>query len=124
MFQCSQYLFAIEFISAGPVVADFNGDMKLDVAGLDYSNNGPGGTARLFVFLGDGMGGVGNPVSTNFNGNQPVQLAGGDFNGDGKFDLVVLNRAGGNNNGGSILLFLGDGTAHFAAPSLFSWQCQ
>lgn len=103
-----------------PVVADFTGDMKLDVAGLDSSNNGPGGTQRLIVLPGDGAGGLGAPVSTNFNGNQPAGLAGGDFNNDGQFDLLTINITGGNNNGGSISIFSGDGMGHFAAPTLFS----
>jgi hypothetical protein len=40
-------------------------------------------------------------------------MAGGDLNGDGKTDLVTVNRGGGNNNEGSISIGLGDGAGHF-----------
>ena len=105
------------FLLEHPVVADFNGDTKLDVVGLDASNNGPGGTQRLVVLPGDGAGSLGAQISTNFSGNQPRGLAGGDFNGDGKHDLLTLNTTGAVD--GSISVFLGDGAGGFGAPTLF-----
>lgn len=101
-----------------PVVGDFDGDTKLDLAGLDSSNNGPGGMQRLTVLPGDGAGALGAPISTNFSGQSPHAMAGGDFNGDGKLDLLTLNTSGFSN--GSISVFLGDGAAHFGAQTLFA----
>ena len=96
----------------GPVIADFNGDTKLDVAGYDRSNTGPGGLPRLQVVLGDGLGGFGSTISTSFD-SSPGAISGGDLNGDGKTDLVTVNSGGGNNNEGSISIGLSDGAGHF-----------
>ncbi len=98
---------------AGPVIADFNGDTKLDVAGLDATHNGPGGLPRLHVVLGNGLGGFASTISTSFDSSEPSAVSGGDLNGDGKIDLVTMNRGGGNNNGGTISIGLSDGTGHF-----------
>jgi hypothetical protein len=97
----------------GPVIADFNGDTKLDIAALDATANGPGGLPRFHVALGDGLGSFGSIISTSFNGSQPAAVSGGDLNGDGKIDLVTVNRGGGNNNEGSISIGLSDGAGHF-----------
>jgi hypothetical protein len=96
-----------------PVIADFNGDMKLDIAGLDSTHNGPGGLPRFHVALGDGLGGFGSIVSTSFDASQAASLDGGDLNGDGKIDLVTMNLGGGINNGGSVSIGLSDGAGHF-----------
>ena len=97
----------------GPVIADFNGDTKLDVAVLDDTHNGPGGLPRLHVALGNGLGGFSSTASTSFDASQPAAVSGGDLNGDGKIDLVTVNRGGGNNNEGSISVGLSDGTGNF-----------
>ena len=96
----------------GPVIADFNGDTKLDVAGYDNSHTGPGGLPRLHVVLGDGLGGFGSTISTSFDAS-PAAISGGDLNGDGKTDLVTVNSGGGNNNEGTISIGLSDGAGHF-----------
>jgi len=97
----------------GPVIADFNGDTKLDVAVVDATHNGPGGLPRFHVTFGDGLGGFGSTVSTSFDAPDPFSLNGGDLNGDGKTDLVTVNRGGGNNLEGTISIALSDGTGHF-----------
>ena len=97
----------------GPVIADFNGDTKLDIAVVDATHNGPGGSPRFIVALGDGLGGFGSTVSTSFDATDPFSVASGDLNSDGKPDLVTVNRGGGNNNEGSISIGLGDGAGHF-----------
>lgn len=97
----------------GPVIADFNGDTKLDVAVLDDTHNGPGGLPRFHVALGDGLGGFSSTMSTSFDASQPAAVSGGDLNGDGKIDLVTVNRGGGNNNEGTISIGLSDGAGQF-----------
>ncbi|HEX6715838.1 MAG TPA: FG-GAP-like repeat-containing protein [Pyrinomonadaceae bacterium] len=94
----------------GPVIADFDGDTKLDVAVVDNSHTGPGGQPRLQVALGNGLGGFGSTISTSFDGDDPFAVGGGDLNGDGKIDLVTVNRGG---NPTTISIGLSDGTGHF-----------
>jgi hypothetical protein len=82
------------------VVADFNGDGKLDLAVTNESDN----TISVLLTKSDGSfaSRVDYPV-----GNTPLQLASADFNGDGKIDLAVVNSK---DNTISILLGVGDGT--------------
>ena len=104
----------------GPVIADFNGDTKLDVAVLDDTHSGPGGLPRFHVALGNGLGGFSSTISTSFDSSQPAAVSGGDLNGDGKIDLVTVNRGGGNNNEGTISIGLSDGAGQFAMQPNFS----
>lgn len=97
----------------GPVIGDFNGDGKLDIAGVDDSHTGPGGRPRMHAVLGNGLGSFGSPISTSFDASEVRAVAGGDLNGDGKTDLVTLNRGGGNNNEGTISIGLSDGFGQF-----------
>jgi hypothetical protein len=98
----------------GPVIADFNGDSRLDIAVVDDTHTGPGGLPRFHVVLGNGLGDFGSTISTSFDSSEPAGVAGGDLNGDGRVDLVTVNRGGGNNNEGSISIGLSDGAGHFA----------
>jgi len=83
-----------------PVVGDFNGDGKLDVAvsALGFSIPGPG---TMVVLLGNGDGTLQSEVDypTTYGG---LLSAVADVNGDGKLDIVE--------NGVSVLLGNGDGT--------------
>jgi hypothetical protein len=68
----------------GVIVADFNGDHKLDIATVDQ------GAGNVCVFPGTGLGTFGTP-SVYEVGNRAMWGAAADFNGDGKPDLAVSN---------------------------------
>jgi uncharacterized repeat protein (TIGR01451 family) len=76
-------------------LADFNGDGRLDVAAAG---------AGLWVYPGNGAGGLGAPRRFGVRGD----LAAGDLTGDGKPDLIV---------GPSVVL--NDGTGDFLAQRAF-----
>jgi hypothetical protein len=82
------------FIAAG----DFNRDGKADLASLD------GSSFQILIGKGDGTFA---PAVTYGVGANPVFVLQRDLNGDGKTDLLVVNRDG---NDVSILLGKGDGT--------------
>lgn len=64
------------------VTTDFNGDGKLDWAGL--------GDSGVIVYLGDGTGAfTAAPGSPFAIAGAPFAIAVGDFNGDGEPDLAV-----------------------------------
>ena len=98
------------------VVADFNGDGKLDIAFSNSDTNG------VTILLGNGDGTFSSPAS------QPSlaygsAIAVGDFNGDGKLDLAVSSN---NNSNYVVTILLGNGDGTFtAAPNpttLPSWS--
>lgn len=88
---------------------DFNGDHKLDLA---VSNVGTGPSAlstNVSIFLGDGKGGFAEaPGSPLTAGLVPYGIAVADLNRDGKLDLAVAGQFG-----GTVSIFLGDGTGRF-----------
>ena len=80
--------------AAGPVlVADFNGDRKLDVV------------VKGFILLGDGMGNLGPPAAVAV-GNTWMTAA--DFDGDGKLDVAW-------DDPDQLHVALGDGAGGFGA---------
>ena len=97
--------------SASIVLADFNGDGKLDIAVSNYASN------TVSVFLNNGDGGFGTPVITTVNTLGALGLGAivsGDFNEDRKMDLIVSAFAGSQSD--IVLLGNGDGTFKQAAP--------
>jgi hypothetical protein len=97
------------------VVADFNGDGKLDLGVLNYCGHansyfcGSGDVqGSVSILLGNGDGTFQAQVGYA-TGYSPESLALGDFNGDGKLDLAVANTSRFSNSVG-ILLGRGDGT--------------
>jgi lysophospholipase L1-like esterase len=87
--------------------ADFNGDGRADVAGVD-----PYGDLR--VFFGDGSGHWnGGQLAWPAGGNWGnfLYLTSGDFNNDGKADIVAYA-------GGDPRWYAGDGAGHVTGPPL------
>ena len=75
------------------VLADFNGDGKLDAAVVNNGTSGnsgdPGGVS---ILLGNGDGTFQAPVNYSPGPLNSVSLAAADFNGDGKPDLAIVTR--------------------------------
>jgi hypothetical protein len=84
------------------VVADFNGDARLDMAVANQSS------ANVSVLLGNGDGTLQAAVQY-FADAVPRALAVGDFNGDSKPDLAATNF------GSGVAVLLGNGDGTFAA---------
>jgi len=82
------------------VFADFNADMRPDLAVTSYANN------AVSILLGNGGDGFDFPM-TFASGAGPSAVASADFNRDGRPDLVVANTL---TNTFSVLMGLGDGT--------------
>ena len=83
-------------------IADFNGDGKPDIAGLDRSNG------NFLLLLNDGTGHLSDPITT-FVGTAPSSFMAADFNNDGKIDLLVRRYT----NPISVTTFLGSGNGSF-----------
>ncbi|MGW1520170.1 FG-GAP-like repeat-containing protein, partial [Streptomyces sp. NPDC002287] len=88
--------------AARTVGADFDGDGRQDIAGIDANNN-------LKLYTGDGAGHV--TGGTDMLGNNGLwagfkAITAGDFNNDGKQDIAGIDA---NNN---LKLYTGDGAGH------------
>ncbi len=86
----------------GVVVADFNGDGKLDLA-LATNNS------LVSVLLGNGDGTFQTKIDSA-TGAKAYSIAAADFNGDGKLDLVTTA-----NDDGKVYVLLGNGDGSFQA---------
>ena len=88
------------------LMADFNGDGKLDVAVA---------AGQLWILISNGNGTYQTPIPINIPGVTVSSVATADFNGDGKPDLVI-----GDFNGSGIYVLLGKGNGTFQAPVPYS----
>jgi hypothetical protein len=79
---------------------DFNGDGNADVIARDAAG-------ALWLYPGDGHGGLGARVQIGGGWQGLTVLAGGDFNKDGTQDLIVRDGNGG------LWLYPGDGKGGF-----------
>jgi hypothetical protein len=69
---------------ASPVLADFDGDGRVDLAALEYTPT----TSTLVIQLGDGAGTFGSPLRFPLPATA-TDLTAADFDGDGHVDLIV-----------------------------------
>jgi hypothetical protein len=100
---------AAPFGAAFVLVADVNGDGKLDLVTANPGSN------TVSVLLGDGDGTF-QPARNFAAGTTPASLAAADFNGDGNLDLVVGHGAGPSGASASVSVLLGNGDGTFQAP--------
>ncbi len=93
----------------GVAVGDFNGDGKLDLAMVNYSDD------TVWVLLNNGAG-FNKPIVVSLGCAAPAPSCGpfnvvtGDFNGDGKLDLAVTNQISNN-----VSILIGNGSGGFTA---------
>lgn len=83
-----------------PVMADFNGDGRLDIAIANRTDR------AITILLGDGGGAFVARTVDNV-GDGPVWLAAGDFDGDTKVDLAVADQSW------QAIILLGNGDGSF-----------
>jgi hypothetical protein len=95
------------------VVADFNGDGKLDLATVNHC---PNCESTVSILLGDGAGNF-TLASSPFAGISSIAVSVGDFNADGKPDLAVPSCSSVNCTAGAVSILLGDGTGNFTLES-------
>ena len=89
-------------------VADLNGDGRPDLIVANRSSNAAN-PRPSFVCLNDGKGGF--PVCEPLATQSATIVVAADLDGDGKIDLLVPHR-----DGGQSLIFWNDGTGKFTAP--------
>jgi hypothetical protein len=94
-------------------IGDFNGDGRMDVAGLNMGVRGDG----LDVFLQTETGVLAAPVTYHVPHGGRDELDAGDVDGDGRSDLVVMSGQGAAPNV-SVLLQTADGV--FGPPASYS----
>ncbi|CAF2593126.1 unnamed protein product [Rotaria sp. Silwood2] len=92
-----------------PVVADFNGDHRLDLAFARQV------TQCMYVTLGNGNGTFSDELSLPVWGVTWLRFAAGDFNNDNQLDLTFNDY-----DGGQVAIMLGNGNGTFEAPVRFS----
>jgi VCBS repeat protein len=110
------------------VVADFNGDKKLDILACDYgwiyANGGFGGyPSTLLFYAGNGDGTFQAPVLTT-TWNSAGIAANADFTGTGRQDLLITSIGTGfgiPSSDGKDGLVLGNGDGTFQGPQSVVW---
>jgi FG-GAP-like repeat/Abnormal spindle-like microcephaly-assoc'd, ASPM-SPD-2-Hydin len=93
-----------------PVIGDFNGDGKLDIAVATSTNSG---SQAITVFLGNGDGTLQSGLLSSASNISGVNVA-GDFDGDGKLDLIGTTAT---TTTTEIVFLHGNGDGTFNEPS-------
>ena len=96
----------------GVVLADFNGDTKLDIAAANQDTN----TVAIFRGNGDGFF---VPMPSLGAGTLPAIMAAADFDSDGDLDLAVVNQTSTN-----VSILRGNGDATFTGPANYALGVQ
>lgn len=104
------YLYDYSGVGTGPsplgaVVADFNGDGRIDIATVNYQNT-------VSVILGVSNGGFASPVNYS-TGSSPFTVIAADLRGIGKIDVVTVNMPNGIDQPGTVSVLLGNGDGTF-----------
>ena len=104
------YLYDYSSVGTGPsplgaVVADFNGDGRIDIATVNYQNT-------VSVILGVSNGGFASPVNYS-TGSSPFTVIAADLRGIGKIDVVTVNMPNGIDQPGTVSVLLGNGDGTF-----------
>jgi hypothetical protein len=97
------------------VLADVNGDKKLDLVAANRSDN------TVVVLLGNGDGTF-QPAVSYPAGYSPIALVVGDFNKDGKLDLAVADQCGsaGCSDAGAVTVLSGNGDGSFQTTTSYA----
>jgi hypothetical protein len=93
--------------AAGLATADFNGDGKFDFVTTSFL---PDGTRDVKLLLGNGNGTFQAPIALR-PGTRSESVSAGDFNGDGKQDLILVDRFS-----DTVTALLGNGNGTFGSP--------
>ncbi len=108
-FQAAQHVTGAQYSPLQPLLADVNGDGKLDIVAASYGGSG------ILVYLGNGDGTFQSPTTAS-SLSSVYALVGGDFNHDGKIDLAVS----GGGTGSNIDVLLGNGDGTFQSPVTYA----
>jgi uncharacterized protein (TIGR03437 family) len=102
------------------VLADFNGDHRLDAAVANSGDpNNPADTGSVSILFGNGDGSFQAPVNYSVGTLRPLSLTAADLNGDGVPDLAVATGSPSFTNlvPGAVTILLNNGKGSFTSAA-------